>query len=182
MHSTPAPTHYGLYAACALAGVSLTANACALMAVEDEVKTLKRAQKELNISLGNVQSEFDMSARERTIELKNERIHLQDSLAKTREQCDKRMFEELDAVRAEHKAVIAGVLKNANKSFNTKLNEHIRVVLRDKTVETTEELARMNARINDVEEYNRFMIHTLHRGPIGNLGRDVRKLENADAN
>jgi hypothetical protein len=162
MPSKGAQTHYGLYAACALAA----ANACALIAVEDEVKTLKKVQNELNISLDRLQHGVDMSARE----LENERIHFQKRLTRTEEQCDARMLENIDAIRAENKAV----LESANKSFNTNLQEFIR----SKTVKTTEKLARLNARINAAEEYNRHMLHTLQTGRIVHLGNGNRELEN----
>jgi hypothetical protein len=170
MPSHREPTHYGLYAACALAGVSLTANACALMAAEDEIKTLKNGQSELNGVLDRLQNAFDLRAREHSVELEHDRIHLQQSLKTFETQCGKRVSAAESKIHAKNTAEWA----RANESFEDKLQEFIR----RKTAENTKALGRMNARIKASEEYNDHLLNVLQSGRGFHLRTDVKNPTN----
>ena len=170
-HALSMPAQYGLYAACALAGLSLTADACAVMAVEDEIKTLKNGQSKLNGVLCTLQHEFDTSAQERRNELEHDRNHLIDSLKTFETRCDERMHAAESKIYAENTAA----WDRANKSVKPKLKEF------------TRDLALMNARIKASEDYNDHLLRVLQSGRmvrskmIHPETRNSRQLENSGA-
>ena len=136
MNALSMPAHYGLYAACALAGVSLTADACALMAAEDAVKALKQGQTRIDAALSELQPQAE--------QLK----HIEN-------RCDTHMHAadaKIDAARIEN--------AEANASFDRRMREFIRI----RTRKSKDELARMNKRIKDAEEYNDRLLKVLQDG------------------
>ena len=179
MPSHREPTHYGLYAACALAGVSLTATACAVMAAEDEIKTLKNGQSELNGVLDRLQNAFDLRAREHSVELEHDRIHLQQSLDTFETQCEKRVSAAESKIHADNAAAWA----RANDLFGKRLQE----LIHSRTAKSAKELARMNERIKASEDYNDHLLRVLQSGRmvrskmIHPETRTSRQLENSDA-
>jgi hypothetical protein len=149
------------------------------MAAEDEIKTLKNGQSELNGVLDRLQNAFDLRAREHSVELEHDRIHLQQSLKTFETQCGKRVSAAESKIHAKNTAEWA----RANESFEDKLQEFIR----RKTAENTKALGRMNARIKASEDYNDHLLRVLHSGRmvrskmIHPETRNSRQLENSDA-
>jgi hypothetical protein len=166
MPSNREPTHYGLYAACALAGVSLTANACALVAAEDEIKTLKNEQSKLSLVLDRL----DASAREHSVELENDRKHLRQSLKTFDTQCERRASAAESKIHAENTAA----WEHANDLFRNRLQEFIR----SRTEKSTKELAQMNARIKASEDYNELLLNVLQTSRMVPLRTNVKNPTN----
>ena len=136
------------------------------MAAEDEIKTLKNGQSELNGVLDRLQNAFDLRAREHIVELENDRIHLQQSLDTFETQCEKRVSAAESKIHADNAAAWA----RANDLFGKRLQE----LIHSRTAKSAKELARMNERIKASEDYNDLLLKVLQTGQMFHSRTDVK--------